>query len=108
MQSPEGNAQLDPDSLDTILSQIPNLAAFYDGFNHSLDPFSEQANHCEKVFNDEVAEWFDSLLDSPSNKKPSFRDFRRLVILLCKRHLKASRSPTDTPCRRPSSPSDQI
>jgi hypothetical protein len=70
-------------------NQIPALAELYDKFAQTLDPFSSEADRAEAVFNQEVASWH-SLLVPP---KPSFHEFRKAVILRCKRYLKANSKP---------------
>jgi len=70
--------------------QIPPLAALYDAFAHSLDPFSPERDNAEKVFLHDVASWHDMI----SPPKPSLQDFRKAVILRCKRHLCATNKST--------------
>lgn len=67
------------------------MAELYDKFAHALDPFSQEADHAEGVFNSELSVWYDSLQDP----KPSFREFRKAIITQCKRHLRASDKPQD-------------
>lgn len=75
-----------------IAEEIPRLAALYDRFAHALDPFDAGRDVAEQTFNSELAGIFDCL----KGVKPPFRDFRRHVILLCKKHLKASDKPSST------------
>jgi len=69
--------------------QIPPLAKLYDAFAHSLDPFSPERDNAEKVFLHDVALWYDNI----SPPKPQLHDFRKAVILRCKRHLAATNKP---------------
>jgi hypothetical protein len=71
--------------------QIPALAELYDKFAHSLEPFSEARDNAERVFNSEVLGWHDLL----ANPKPTLQEFRKGVIVRCKRHLAASDKPQD-------------
>ena len=73
-----------------LADQIPRLAELYDRFAHALDPFDPGRDIAEQIFNRELLTTFDCL-DAP---KPPFRDFRRHVITLCKRHLKATEKPS--------------
>ena len=70
--------------------QIAALARLYDRFAHALDPFSAERDEAERVFMQDVADWYDSL-ESP---KPSLHDFRKAVILRCKRHLTSTNRPS--------------
>jgi hypothetical protein len=72
-------------------NQIPALAELYDKFAHSLEPFSEDRDNAERVFNSEILGWYDRL----GNPKPSFQEFRKGVIARCKRYLAASDKPQD-------------
>jgi len=69
--------------------QLAALAKLYDRFAHALDPFSPERDEAERVFMQDVADWYDSL-HSP---KPSLHDFRKAVILRCKRHLATTDKP---------------
>ena len=69
--------------------QIPALAALYDRFAHALDPFDPARDDAERAFTNAVADWYDCL-PAP---KPALRDFRRAVILRCKRHISATQKP---------------
>ena len=75
-----------------IANEIPRLAALYDRFAHALDPFDAGRDVAEQTFNSELAGTFDCI----RAPKPTFRDFRRHVIALCKKHLKASDKPSST------------
>jgi len=75
-----------------IADEIPRLAMLYDRFAHSLDPFDPGRDVAEQTFNGELAGAFDCI----KPPRPAFRDFRRHVITLCKRHLKASDKPSST------------
>jgi hypothetical protein len=70
--------------------EIARLAELYDRFAHALDPFDAGRDIAEQTFNSELAGMFDCL----KAPKPPFRDFRRHVIALCKKHLKASDKPS--------------
>jgi hypothetical protein len=70
---------------------IPALAELYDKFAHSLDPFSDEGEIAEQTFVAEIVKWWD-VLDHP---KPSLQDFRKGVILRCRRHLAARDKPQD-------------
>src|SRR5580658_4132069 len=70
---------------------IPALAELYEEFAHSLEPFSEETQNAERVFVTEIVTWW-QILDHP---KPSLRDFRRGVILRCRRYLAARDKPQD-------------
>ena len=69
--------------------EIPRLAVLYDRFAHAIDPFDPACDLAEQTFNSELVSWFDLLPDP----KPTFRDFRRHVIQLCRQHLRASDKP---------------
>ena len=66
--------------------QIAHLAVLYDKFAHALDPFSEERDEAERIFLEEVASWYDTL----NPPKPKLHEFRKGIIIRCKRHLKAS------------------
>jgi hypothetical protein len=85
MSETPGNAPLD----DFLREQIPRLAILYDRFAHALDPFDQGRDIAEQTFNSELVNWFDGL----SEPRPTFRDFRRHVIMLCIQHLRASDKP---------------
>ena len=84
MQPPQ-----DPSRIADQLPEIPGLAKLYDQFAHALDPFSAERDHAEKVFMHDVAEWYDAL----KNPKPTLGEFRKGVIIRCKRHLAATNKP---------------
>lgn len=69
---------------------IPQLAVLYDRFANALDPFSEERDQAEMLFDQEVARLYDSL----AIPKPDLRTFKRGVILRCRRHLKSTDKPT--------------
>jgi hypothetical protein len=79
MSAPSADAFIGESSRDRIAA----LATLYDRFAHALDPFSPQRDEAERVFVQEVSIWYDSL-PAP---KPSLQEFRKAVILRCKRHL---------------------
>ena len=83
-----GDAPLDyPPNENESLS----LAALYDRFAHTLDPFDPQADEAERAFMRELSEWGN---DGLRGAKPSFHDFRKAVILRCRKHLAATNKPT--------------
>lgn len=86
MSETPGNARL----AEILRAEIPRLAVLYDRFAHAIDPFDPSSDLAEQTFNSELANWFDSLPVS----KPTFRDFRRHVITLCRPHLRASDKPS--------------
>jgi hypothetical protein len=88
MPTPPGDAPLTelPDDW------IPALAELYDRFAHSLEPFSEERDNAERMFVSEVVMWYDML---ESNARPSLQDFRKGVIVRCKRYLAARDKPQD-------------
>lgn len=75
-----------------IAAELPRLAELYDRFAHALDPFDAGRDVAEQTFNSEIAGLYDCL----GLPKPSLRDFRRHVIGLCKKLLKASDRPSAT------------
>ena len=83
MQPPQ-----DPSRIADQLPEIPGLAKLYDEFANALDPFSAQRDDAEKVFMQNVAEWYDAL----ANPKPTLAEFRKGVIIRCKRHLAVTTS----------------
>jgi hypothetical protein len=70
---------------------IPALAELYDQFAHALDPFSEEVDRAESVFMAQVSVWYDAL----PPPKPTLHEFRKGVIVRCKRHLSATDRPQD-------------
>jgi hypothetical protein len=74
-------------------SLIPSLAALYDRFAHALNPFSEARDEAERVFHSEVLIAYDAI----KGQKPSFQEYRKGVILRCKRYLAANDKPTSPP-----------
>jgi hypothetical protein len=85
MPTPPGDALVGAVSAETI----GILARLYDRFAHAFDPFSEERDQAERVFQQEVAELYDRL-PSP---KPEFQVFRKGVIRRCRLHLRASDKP---------------
>jgi len=67
------------------------LAELYDRFAHSLDPFDPDRDKAEQVFEHEIAGWYDML---PTDKKPAIQEFRKAVIVRCKRHLARKKFPS--------------
>jgi len=79
---------------DALLATIPAekiaiLARLYDRFAQALDPFTEDRDQAERVFQQEVIDLYDRL----QPPKPEFQLFQRGVILRCRRHLRASDKP---------------
>lgn len=72
-----------------VVEQLPRLAELYDRFAHALDPFDAGRDIAEQTFIAEITGLYDCLPDP----KPPFRDFRRHLISLCRKHLKASDKP---------------
>lgn len=80
-----------PSSRDAPLDEadklwIPSLAELYDKFAHSLEPFSEERDRAEQLFTQQVSVWYD--MHGPP--KPTLHEFRKGVILRCKRYLVAT------------------
>ena len=80
---------------DALLAEAPKeqiaaLAKLYDRFAHALDPFAPERDEAEQVFMQEILEWYDSI----QPPKPSLHDFRKAVILRCKRHLASTDKPS--------------
>jgi hypothetical protein len=76
---------------DAYVGQIPQewiagVAPWYDRFAHALDPLSDAAAEAEEAFEQEIASMYDSL----SPPKPSLHEFRKGVILRCKRFIIAN------------------
>ena len=71
--------------------QIAALAQLYDRFAHALDPFSSQRDEAERVFMQDVAQLYDNL----PPPKPSLVDFRRGVVVRCRRYLSATDKPSN-------------
>jgi hypothetical protein len=86
MPTPPADAFLSSASKD----QIAALAKLYDRFAHALDPFSRERDEAERVFMQNVADWYDV---SPQ-PKPSLHDFRKAVIVRCRRHLASTDKPS--------------
>jgi hypothetical protein len=81
-------------SADAFLESAPSesiaaLAKLYDRFAHALDPFSKQRDEAERVFMQDIADLYDRL----PQPKPPFRDFRKAIIVRCKKHLAATNKP---------------
>ena len=86
MPTPPADALLSSASKE----QIAALAGLYDRFAHALDPFSPERDEAERVFMQDVNDWYD-FLQPP---KPSPQDFRKAVILRCKKHLVTTNKPS--------------
>lgn len=79
---------------DALLEAIPSgklefLANPYDRFAHALDPFSEERDQAERVFQQEVLDLYDKL----QIPKPTLEVFQKALILRCRRHLRPSEKP---------------
>ena len=70
--------------------QIAVLATLYDQFAHALDPFSSERDEAERLFTHDVERWYDSF-PAP---KPSLHEFRKAVIVRCRKHLRAIEKPS--------------
>jgi hypothetical protein len=68
------------------IEQIKSLAVIYDRFANALDPFSTERDDAEKVFMQEVANLHDYFNDGTV----SHHDFRKAIIVRCKRYLAAN------------------
>jgi hypothetical protein len=88
MSTPSGDAPIDvpPQEL------IANLAKLYDRFAHALDPYSPERDEAERAFLRELSAWYDSI----ATPRPSFQEFRKGVIVRCRKHLLASDKPAST------------
>jgi hypothetical protein len=69
---------------------IKELAILYDGAVNSLNPHSSTRAEAERLFNEELRGNYDLISSSVPPPLPEFRDFRRAVIVMCRRYLKAS------------------
>ena len=89
MPTPAGDA-----SVDLLLTkeQIASLAVLYDRFANALDPFAPERDEAEAVFLHEIASLYDLLRES-GNKSVTYQDFRKAVIVRCRRHLSANDKP---------------
>ena len=88
MPETEGDARLE----DSLRDAIPRLASLYDRFAHALDPFDRERDIAEETFGTELATIYDTI----PGVKPAFRDFRRFIIVRCRRHLAARDKPPTT------------
>ncbi len=87
-----------PASNDALLEavigpeQIAALAILYDRFAHALDPLSDESEQAEKTFLAEAAEYYDFVYKQKPDlvKNISQHDFRKAIILRCRKHLKAT------------------
>ncbi len=76
---------------DALINRVPDewiasLATLYDRFAHALDPLSQETDEAERDFQQEIASMYDSI----AAPKPPLHEFRKGVILRCKRHLIAN------------------
>jgi len=85
MPTTPGDAQID----FLPQEQIASLAQIYDRFAHALDPDSPERDDAEKLFLRELSVWYDMLPTS----KPTFHEFRKGVIIRCRKHLIATSKP---------------
>jgi hypothetical protein len=87
---------MQPPSADALVAglfakeQIAAFATLYDTFAHAIDPFDPARDNAEKVFQHDVAAWYDTL----QPPKPALQDFRKAIISRCKRHLAATNKPS--------------
>jgi hypothetical protein len=86
MPTPPADAPLE----DVPPERIAILARLYDRFAQALDPFSEERDQAERVFQQEVADLYDKL----KPPKPDFRTFQRGIIIRCRRYLRATDKPS--------------
>jgi hypothetical protein len=77
----------EPARVEVPPATIEALAPLYDRFANALDPFSEERDAAEKDFMRRLGELHDSL----GEPRPKMEDFRRKVVSLCRKHLRASR-----------------
>ena len=72
--------------------QLAALASLYDRFANALDPFSPSRDEAERVFMQDVADLYDVL------RQPGLElhEFRKAVILRCRRHLASMTKPSST------------
>ena len=85
MSTPPADAPLEHVSAE----KIAVLAKLYDRFAQALDPFSDERDQAERVFQQEIADLFDRL----NPPKPNFQAFQKGIILRCRRHLRATDRP---------------
>jgi len=84
MSTPPGDAPVAAVSA----GKIAILERLYDRFAQAFDPFSEERDQAERVFQQEIADLYDRL----PPPKPEFQAFRKGVIR-CRLHLRASDKP---------------
>ena len=85
MQPPSADAFIGSISKD----QIAALAILYDRFAHALEPFSPETDRAERIFNQEIARLYDEL----GSRSITFHEFRKGIILRCKRQLSSTDKP---------------
>jgi hypothetical protein len=86
MRTAQGDAPIDIPPEE----QIRSLAVLYDRFANALDPDSPARDEAERAFVREISAWYDNSLKPP---RPTFHEFRRAVIIRCRKHLLASDKP---------------
>ena len=79
--------------LDRVIppETIAQLALLYDRTANALDPFSQDRAEAERLLNEELRGLFDTL--PPLPLRLEFRDFRKFVIIQCRKHLRATEKP---------------
>ena len=86
-----------------LANSIPALAQLYDRFANALDPYAPERDQAEQAFQQEIAGLYDHWLTSEGKRGTHLvlshnpDTFRRMIILLCRRHLKATDHPSSLP-----------
>lgn len=94
MQEAPGSSQL-----ARVISPetIVQLAGLYDRAVNALDPHSLDRAEAERLLNEELRRIFDEVVGILRPQPPlEFRDFKRTVIVRCKKHLQATDHPSTT------------
>jgi hypothetical protein len=93
MPAPPADAPIDPPSLTK--EKIASLATLYDRFAHALDPYSPQRDEAERIFMLEIALLYDFEREQGNlSGSVSIHDFRKAIIVRCRRHLAAQDKPS--------------